>query len=116
MSIEAFLTVRETDVELSDGGDVSAPLPFVGFSFRYGITPKTRLVSDFGWLSVKVGDVEGSQLLGSVAIEYLAWKHFAFGGLLARSGVDVEVTGNEDFTGTIDTGNTNFSIYVKGRW
>ena len=116
LQIQAFLEVLETDIDLSDGGDLSAPLPFVGFSFRYGITPKVRLISDFGWLSVKIGDIDGSQLLGTVDIEYLAWKHASFGATLGASSIDVENTGNDDFTGSADSRNSQISLFAKARW
>ncbi len=116
LRLQTFLEVTDTVIELSDGGDTSAPLPFVGFSFRFGIAPKWRLISDFGWLSLKVGDVDGSQLILDAGVEYLAWKNVSFGVALSTSSVDVEVTDGEDFTGTIDLGSTAASLFVKGRW
>ncbi len=32
-----------------------------------------------GWLSVKVGDIEGTQLVGHAGIEYVAGKRWSFG-------------------------------------
>ncbi len=113
LKLQAFLTIIDTDI--SDEGDTSAPLPFVGLSFRFGITPKLRLISDFGWLSLEVGDVDGSQFVGDASLEYLAWKNVSFGAALGLSSIDVEVT-DSDLTGSIDMGGTALHFFVKGRW
>lgn len=114
LSLQTFLGIRNTDI--SDEGDTSAPLPFVGFSFRYGIMPRLRLISDFGWLSLSIGDVDGSQLLGDLAIEYLIWKHASFGVAFTSTSLDVEITEGEDFTGSVDLGAFAATLFVKGRW
>lgn len=114
LSLQTFLGIRNTDI--SDEGDTSAPLPFVGFSFRYGIMPRLRLISDFGWLSLSIGDVDGTQLLGDVAIEYLIWKNASFGVSFTSTSLDVDITEGEDFTGSVDLGAFAATLFVKGRW
>jgi hypothetical protein len=114
LSLQTFLGIRNTDI--SDEGDTSAPLPFIGFSYRYGIMPRLRLISDFGWLSLKVGDVDGSQILADAGVEYLVWKNASFGFALTYATLDVNITNGDDFTGSADLGSFSGTLFVKGRW
>ena len=114
LSLQTFLGIRNTDI--SDEGDISAPLPFIGFSYRYGIMPRLRLISNFGWLSLKVGDVDGSQILADAGVEYLIWKNASFGFALTYATLDVNITNGDDFTGSADLGSFAGTFFVKGRW
>lgn len=114
LSLQTFLGIRDTDI--SDEGDTSAPLPFIGFSFRYGIMPRLRLISNFGWLSLEVGDVDGSQILADAAVEYLVWKNASFGFALGYASLDVNITDGESFRGSADLGAWGGNLFVKGRW
>lgn len=114
VDLTTFISIRGTDV--AEDADQTAPLPFVGFSFRFGITPKLRLISDLGWLSVSIGDVDGNQFVGSASLEYLAWKNFSFGGLLGATEVDAEISERDDFNGKVDVRVRQISLFIKGRW
>lgn len=114
VDLKTFISIRDTDI--SEEADQSAPLPFLGASFRFGIAPKWRLISDLGWLSVSIGDVDGNQFVGNAQVEYLAWRNVSFGINLGIADVDAEVTEQEDFNGMVDVRARNASLFVKGRW
>ena len=114
VSITAALAAE--DLNLEGEGDTSAPLPFIGFSFRYGILPKLRLIADLGWLDITIGDYSGNQFVGSVQLEYLAWQHFAFGGALGVQDLDAEITDGSNFTGTLDSEIALVTLFAKARW
>lgn len=114
VDLTTFISIRGTDV--AEEADQTAPLPFVGFSFRFGITPKLRLISDLGWLSVSIGDVDGNQFVGSASLEYLAWKNVSFGGVLGVTDIDAEVSERDDFNGMVDVRVRQVSLFIKGRW
>jgi len=114
LSLTSVLSVRELDIE--EKGDTAYPLPFLGFSFRYGITPKWRLISSFGWLDVNVGNVDGSQYILNAGVEHLTWKHFGFGFGFNLSDVDVEIDDGEDFTGGANVSSVSVGIFGRARW
>jgi hypothetical protein len=116
LSLTTILTVRTLDLE--EKGDTAYPLPFLGFSFRYGITQNNRwrLISNFGWLSVDIGDADGSQYLLNATVEHLTWKHFGFGLGFNLTTVDVTIDDGEDFIGTADLSTTSVGIFGRARW
>jgi hypothetical protein len=106
--------VRQLDLE--EEGDTAYPLPFLGFSFRYGITQKWRLISNLGWLSVSIGDVDGSQYVINASVEHLTWKHFGFGFGFNASDVNADIDDGGDFTGGVDISAFNIGIFGRARW
>ena len=116
LSVTAILSVRTLDLE--EEADAAYPLPFLGFSFRYGISKNNRwrLISNFGWLSVEVGDVDGSQYILNASVEHLTWKHFGFGVGFNLSTIDATVDDTEDFVGSLDISATQIGIFGRARW
>jgi hypothetical protein len=98
-----------------EDGDASGPFPFVGMEYRYGITPKWRLVSELGWFSVKLGDLEGSQLLLDARIEHLFTQRFAWGLRAALGEVDLN-TESDEWRGKVDQDIAGVEVFIRARW
>ena len=82
MELSATLAWSEEDLEGSTEAKGTGPLPYFYFEYRALLSDNWRFVAGLGWLQVKVGDIDGSQYVGRLGIEYLAGDHWGFG--LAR--------------------------------
>lgn len=108
------------DLEISEEGDFTAPLPFINLEYRYGIAPKWRLIADLGILYIEIGDFSGGQYVLDGWVEYLASKRVSFGGGLRFTGVNAEMTtGTEiagDFTGEFKSDIASLRLFVRLRF
>jgi len=121
-----FRTVKTTvglsarDLEVSEEGDFTAPLPFVNFEYRYGIAEKWRLIADLGVFYLEIGDFSGGQYVLDAWVEYLAFKRISFGGGFRGTSIDADLTtGNEiagDFTGSFKSTVTSLRLFVRLRF
>jgi len=93
-----------------DGNSQSAasgPLPYLYFEYRRLFSDHWRFLTGLGWLGVKVGDIDGTQWVGHVGIEYLAGDRWSFGAGFNLATVDVDWAGVE-----VDQGNlVNGALY-----
>jgi len=55
------------------------PLPNVGIWYRYSLSPKWALRSRFDYLSVDIGDYNGSLVNGSLGFNYRLFENFGVG-------------------------------------
>ena len=100
----------------------TGPLPYLYFEYRRMLSESWRLMTGVGWLSVKIEDIDGSQWVGRIALEYLAGRHWGFGlsGNLATVDVDWEgletATGESLYTGAIDMDINDFSVFLRFRF
>ena len=90
----------------------TVPLPVLGLSGAYAFTPKLILRSDFGWFGLKVGDVDGSQWIFNLDLEYNMWKHVGFGIGYNFYRLDVEVT-DSGFNGKAQYDYNGGKVFVK---
>lgn len=124
MDIQTTLAWREENVDEEGSSDVkgSAPLPYLYFEYRRLFSEKWRFITGLGWLYIKVGDIEGGQVIGRASIEYLAGKTWSFGGALNLSNINVDWEGLKDeenntlLKGAIDMGINDFSIFARVRF
>ena len=91
-------------------GAASGPLPYLYFEYRRLFSDHWRFMTGLGWLSVKVGDIDGTQWVGPVGIEYLAGKWWSFGAGLNLATVDVDWAGIEVEEGNLLDGSVNWDI------
>jgi hypothetical protein len=114
----AGLAARE--LEISEEGDFTAPLPFFGFEYRFGISPKWRLISNLGVFYIEIGDFSGSQIVFDGWAEYLAFKRVSFGGGLRFTRIDADMTtGTEiagNFRGYFKAGTLSSRLFVRVRF
>jgi hypothetical protein len=96
-----------------DGGSdtaASAPLPYLYFEYRRLFSDHWRFLTGLGWLSVKVGDIDGTQWVGHVGIEYLAGDRWSFGAGFNLATVDVDWAGIEVDQGNALNGSSAWDI------
>lgn len=92
--------------------NATVPLPVLGLSAAYAFTPKLQLKAGGGWFGIKIGDVDGSQWLFNLDLEYNAWKYVGFGVGYRFYRIDVGVT-DEDFRGDIRYDYHGFQAFLK---
>jgi hypothetical protein len=92
--------------------NATLPLPVLGLSAAYAFTPKLILRGDGGWFGIKIGDVDGSQWVGSIDLEYNMWKYVGFGLGYRYYRIDVGVT-DEDWRGDIQYDYNGFQAFLK---
>ena len=68
----------------------TGPLPYLYFEHRRMFSDPWRFNAGLGWLAVKIGDIDGSQWIGRLGIEYLLGDHWGFGGALNTATIDVD--------------------------
>ena len=97
----------------------SAPLPYLYFEYRRLFSEKWRFMTGLGWLGIKIGDIDGTQWVGHVGIEYLAGKRWGFGAGFNLATVDVDWAGIETEEGNLpqrrpDLGHQRFQRFRAG--
>jgi hypothetical protein len=79
LDVETMMPIAGGE-QVEEDGDISAPLPHLGMSFNYAITPKLLgRVQALGFV-LSVGDYSGLLIDSGIDIAYTPWKHFGFGG------------------------------------
>ncbi len=119
-TLKVTVGLAAQDLEISEEGDFTAPLPYFLLEYRFGISPKWRLVSDLGVFYISIGDFSGSQLVLDAWVEYLASRRFSVGGGLRGARVDADMTtGTEiagDFTGAVKMSIASGRLFVRLRF
>ena len=67
-------------------------------------------MTGLGWLGIKIGDIDGTQWVGHVGIEYLAGKRWGFGAGFNLATVDVDWAGIETEVGNLLNGALTWDI------
>ena len=88
----------------------SGPLPYLYFEYRRLFSDNWRFLTGVGWLSVKVGDIDGTQWVGHVSLEYLLGKWWSFGAGFNLATIDVDWAGIELDDGNLVNGALNWDI------
>ena len=122
MELSATLAWSEEDLEGSTEAQGTGPLPYLYFEYRRLFSDDWRFVAGLGWLSVKVEDIEGSQYVGRVGIEYLVGEHWGFGAAFNLATIDVDwkgletVSGESLYTGAIELDVNDVSLFARFRF
>jgi len=113
-----------TESEGSGTTDVkgTGPLPYLYFEYRRLFSDHWRFNAGLGWLYVSIEDISGGQWIGRLGIEYLLGRHWALGGAVNFSTIDVDW----DAISTDELGNilsasiifdiNDFSVFVRFRF
>jgi hypothetical protein len=107
-TLRTTMGLATTGLEIEQEGDFTAPLPFLWLEYRYGISPKWRLISDLGVFYIELGDFAGSQIVLDGYVEYLAIKRLSLGFGIRGARVDADMT-----TGTEITGNFRGAVKLS---
>ena len=124
MDLKATLEWRGENIDEEGTTEAKgiAPLPYLYFEYRRLFSENWRFLTGLGWLSVKVGDVDGTQWVGHVSIEYLAGNRWSFGLGANLATIDVNWDGLEDeegntvYTGTVIMDINDISAFVRVRF
>jgi hypothetical protein len=99
--------VQEEGTEEAKG---DGPLPYFYFEYRRLLSDNWRLLTGLGWLGVKVGDIDGSQWVGHVIVEYLLGDRWSVGVGANYSAIDVDWAGIEIEDGNLVNAAINMDI------
>ncbi len=124
MEIATILEWESGEVAASGSTDVegTGPLPYLYFEYRRLLADHWRFRTGLGWLAVEVEDIEGSQWVGKLDIEYLAGRRWGFGAALNFARVDVDWAGleasggDELYTGAVDMDIGDLSVFARLRF
>jgi hypothetical protein len=125
MTLQTTLAWQLESEEVVEGsGDVkaSAPLPYLYFEYRRMFSDHWRFLTGLGWLGISIGDIDGTQWVAQVSIEYLAGNRWSFGAAINGATVDVDWAGLKDeedntlLNGNIDMDIADISIFMRVRF
>lgn len=103
----------------SDSFSVTAPLPVIGLRSDFLITPRWYLRGNVSLFYLEVDDFKGGIQDTTIAAEWMAFEHVAFGLGVNSFRLGVEHEGSSSIPGVNSEGSIDFSytglmIYVKG--
>ncbi len=78
-----------------EGEDVTAPLPHLGASFQYAITPTIAARFEVIGFALELDSIDGSLIEIDADIVWYPWRHWGFGAGVRYFDVDVESKGSE---------------------
>jgi hypothetical protein len=126
MEISTTLDWSAAGGEIEGSGSTDAqgtgPLPYLYFEYRRLLSDHWRFKTGFGWLAVEVDDIDGSQYVGKLDIEYLAGRRWGFGAALNFAKVDVDWAGLENeageavYSGAVEMDIGDLSIFARVRF
>jgi hypothetical protein len=86
------------------------PLPLIGASLDWYITPRWTFGTTLSGLAAKIGDVRGSTWVFTASTDYMILKNFGVGIAYMHSVIDADVT-KDNFNGSINYTTNNFLLY-----
>lgn len=107
------LRLREATFGSSETGELTAPLPVIGFRGEYEITDRITIRGASNWFSIDVDDASGRLADVYVGADYRIGRRFALG--LAFNDVDMNLRAQDEggFEGVLDWGYDGWLIYFK---
>ncbi len=97
--------------------DFIAPLPVLGISTDFAITPKIHLKQSIEFFYLEFSNFKGVLTDLNVRVEYNPWRHFGFGFGLDTYDLNITVAKDSnidlDFVGSVETSFTGLLFYGK---
>jgi hypothetical protein len=90
------------------------PLPHLGLSYAYTITPKLALRSQLLFFTLKINDIKGTLSEVDLDLQYRPWENFGFGTGLRYFNVTVEDEGDAFIRGKFEYDFWGPVVYVVG--
>jgi hypothetical protein len=90
---------------------VTVPLPMVGASIDWFVSPRLTLGGSLSGLKAKIGDVNGSIFVAAASAEYMIRRNIGAGISYMHADLDVKVT-KPRFNGNVKWKNDNLLAYV----
>jgi hypothetical protein len=90
---------------------VTVPMPLIGGSVDWFVSPRITLGASLSGLKAKIGDVNGSVFVATASAEYMFTRNLGAGLAFMHTSADVDVT-KSNFTGSVDWRNDNLLLYA----
>ena len=105
--------LRDSDLGISEGESLTAPLPVVGFRGEYSITGRLTIRAASQWFSIDAEDASGSLRDVYIGADYRFGNRFAAG--LAYNDVKMNIRAEErnGWTGRLDWGYDGWLAYIR---
>lgn len=92
--------------------DITAPLPHLGGSFGYAITPSVAFNFQVIGFALELDDIDGSMVEVDADLSWTPWRNFGFGAGLRYFSVEVDSRGS-DLNGEFDFEYLGPVLYVQ---
>ncbi len=110
-SVCAGDTCSPTSGSFNNTQSTTLPLPLLGGSFNWYISPRWEAEVSLSGLKAKINNVDGSDWVLVASTEYMIWRNIGLGLTYMHNAIDVDVT-KRSFTGTINGHSNNLLGYV----
>lgn len=104
-------TITSTSRAVAYSPGVTVPMPLIGGSIDWFVTPRLTLGGSLSGLKAKIGDIDGSIYVAMVSAEYMFTRNIGGGLSFMHADVDVDVT-KRTFQGQLDWKNDNLLAYL----
>lgn len=94
----------------SRDASTTLPLPVIGASLDWYITPAWTVTTSLSGMKAKIGDVDGATWVYTLSSDYMIYKNFGVGLAYMHSSIDADVT-KTSFNGNINYTTNNFLFY-----
>jgi hypothetical protein len=122
-----FIMPIEIGISASPGGEstetqITAPLPVVGFSFDYAISPKWILKQTLELFYLEIGGYTGGIANSRFSVEWNVWEHWGFGATLETFRMGIESKSADEnvpgvnFAGKVEMHYTGLGLYARYRF
>lgn len=89
----------------------TVPLPVIGGSIDWFVTPRLTLGGSLSGMKAKIGDVDGSIFVATASLEYMFTRNLGGGVSFMHADLDVDVT-KDNFNGELNWKNDNILAYL----
>ncbi len=94
----------------STSQSTSLPLPVIGGSFDWYISPRWSANTTLSGLKAKIGDIDGSIWVLTASTDYMLFHNFGVGLAYLHTDINVDVT-KSSFNGNFDYKSDSFMLY-----
>ncbi|MEE4273512.1 MAG: hypothetical protein V2I67_17695 [Thermoanaerobaculales bacterium] len=92
--------------------DIIAPVPGIGIFLDYALTKKLIISSGFQFVDLSISGYDGRFVDSRVTLDWFFTRHFAIGGGLAATDIQVAYTGDDPYR--IDYSYSGILFHVRG--
>jgi len=112
---DVAVSINVVDTEIFQETAAEGPLPYLGLEWRYGMTPKSRLILTGGLLAATIGDIEGATGVVGLSFEYMPWENFGFVAGIGYSFADAKSVDREILDFDVQTGMSQLNLGIRAR-
>ena len=94
----------------STSESTSLPLPVIGGSFDWYISPRWSAATSLSGMKAKIGDIDGSIWVLTASTDYMLFHNFGVGLAYLHTDINVDVT-KKTFNGNVNINSNSFMVY-----